>query len=129
MRSTDSGVCRKVLVIDDNDDAAQMLAMFIHALGHEVLVANDGLRGLEVATCFSPEVVFLDLGMPGMSGFEVAPRLRRIAGLDAVFIVALTGWNDAKTREQVIACGFDRHLTKPAAVEEILSLVEASPKR
>jgi CheY-like chemotaxis protein len=110
---------RRVLIIDDNEDAAQLLALFVGALGHIPEVANSGPTGLQIAASFLPEVVFLDLGMPGMSGFEVAPRLRMIAGLERAFIAALTGWNDANTRRQVVECGFDRHLTKPAAIEHI----------
>lgn len=123
MFSSENVVARRVLIIDDNDDAAQLLAMFIGALGHVAQVANDGRNGLALAASFMPEIVFLDLGMPGMSGFDVAPRLREIAGLERVYIAALTGWNDARTRAQVAACGFDRHLTKPAAIEVIHSIL------
>lgn len=123
MYSSQADSARRVLIIDDNDDAAQLLAMFVGALGPEAKVANDGASGLEAAGAFMPDVVFLDLGMPGMSGYEVAPRLRRIHGLEQVYIVALTGWNDARTRQQVVACGFDKHLTKPAAVDSIQAIV------
>jgi CheY-like chemotaxis protein len=125
MFSEENNEVRRVLIIDDNDDAAQLLAMFIGALGHIAKVANDGFAGLALATAFMPQVVFLDLGMPGMSGYEVAPRLRKIAGLEHVYIAALTGWNDAQTRRQVVDCGFDRHLTKPATVDAIHAIVSA----
>jgi CheY-like chemotaxis protein len=115
----------RVLIIDDNEDAAQLLAMFVSALGHVSQVANSGPSGLQLAESFHPEVVFLDLGMPGMSGFDVAPRLRTIAGLERTFIAALTGWNDSKTRTRVAECGFDRHLTKPAAIEHIQDILAA----
>ena len=117
---------RKVLIVDDNADAAWMLSMFIGAHGHETAVANSGAEALALAEAFCPEVVFLDLGMPEMSGFDVAVALRRIPGLAHVFIAALTGWNDMATRERVVATGFNRHLTKPADVQVVLQLVGQS---
>ena len=118
---------RRVLIIDDNDDAAQLLSMFVSVLGNTASVANSGASGLALATIFQPDIVFLDLGMPGMSGYEVAPKLRQIAGLEKVYITALTGWGDAKTRQQVIECGFDRHLVKPASIELIQKILVSHP--
>jgi DNA-binding response OmpR family regulator len=115
----------RVLIIDDNEDAAQLLAMFVSALGHVSQVANSGATGLQLAESFHPDIVFLDLGMPGMSGFDVAPRLRLIAGLERTYIAALTGWNDLKTRSRVAECGFDQHLTKPASIEHIQDILAA----
>ena len=115
---------KRVLVVDDNDDAAQLLAMFIGAFGHAGRVANDGPSGLAMAAEFMPEIVFLDLGMPGMSGYDVALRLRTLPGLEHIYITALTGWNDASTGRKVAACGFDRHLTKPANIADIQSILD-----
>ena len=115
---------RKVLIVDDNADAALLLSMFLSAYGHETAVAYGGAEGLELAEAFRPEIVILDLGMPQMSGYEVAVAMRMLPRLATVYIAALTGWNDAKTREQVIAAGFNKHLTKPANVEVVLDLIE-----
>lgn len=87
-------------------------------------MANSGADALALAQAFGPEVVFLDLGMPEMSGFEVAVALREIPGLSHVYIAALTGWNDQATRARVVSTGFNRHLTKPADVNTVLQLVD-----
>jgi CheY-like chemotaxis protein len=115
---------RRVLIVDDNADAALVLSMCLSAYGHETAVAYGGEEGIELAESFRPEIIFLDLGMPKMSGYEVAVALRRLPCLATVYIAALTCWNDPKTREQVVAAGFDKHLTKPAKVEVVLDLVE-----
>ena len=115
---------RRVLVVDDNADAATLLAMFIGIHGHDTAVANSGPEGLALASSFSPEVVILDLGMPGMSRYDVAIALRQLPGLSDVYIAALTGWNDARTKALVVASGFDRHLIKPADVGQVLDLVD-----
>lgn len=115
---------RRVLVVDDNADAATLLAMFIGIHGHDTAVANSGPEGLALASSFSPDVVILDIGMPGMSGYDVAIALRKLPGLSDIYIAALTGWNDARTKAQVVASGFDRHLVKPADVGTVLGLVD-----
>lgn len=124
MTFPEASIKRKVLVIDDNADAALLLSMYIAAHGHETAVAYGGVEGLKLAESFQPEVIFLHLGMPQMSGYEVAVALRRLPCMATVYIAALTGWNDLKTREQVVAAGFDKHLTKPAKIEVVLELVE-----
>lgn len=115
---------RKVLIIDDNVDAATLLAMFIDFHGHDTAVANGGAEGLALAASFAPEVVLLDLGMPEMSGYDVAIALRKLPGLARIYIAALTGWNDAQTRARVVASGFDKHLVKPPDVGVVLDLVD-----
>lgn len=115
---------RRVLIVDDNSDAAVMLSICLTAYGHETAVAFGGAEGIKLAEAFQPQVVILDLGMPQMSGFDVAIALRRIPHLRSVYIAALTGWNDLKTRERVIAAGFNKHLTKPSNVAILLDLVE-----
>lgn len=115
---------RRILVIDDNADAACLLTMFLSASGHQAVEANSGPDGLALAASFKPEVVILDLGMPQMSGYEVAVALRKVPGLADVYISALTGWNDQTTRAKVAEAGFDYHLTKPADVYDVLRLVD-----
>ncbi len=115
---------RRVLVVDDNRDAAETLSAVLGQLGHQALVANDGHQALRMMAGFGPDVVFLDLGMPGMSGYEVADAIRRDARHAGVRLVALTGWGGEADRERTARAGFDRHLTKPAtmaAIEEVLA--------
>ena len=109
----------RVLVVDDNRDAAETLSAVLGQLGHEALVANDGHQALRMMAGFQPQVVFLDLGMPGMSGYEVAEAIRREPRYAGVHLVALTGWGGEADRERTARAGFDRHLTKPATTAAI----------
>jgi PAS domain S-box-containing protein len=115
---------KRVMVVDDNRDAAETLAALLGQLGHEVLVANDGHQALRMMAGYAPQLVFLDLGMPGLSGYEVAEAIRRDPRHAGVRLVALTGWGGEADRERTARAGFDHHLTKPAtadAIEEVLS--------
>lgn len=112
---------RRILVIDDNADAADLLGAIMAMEGHVVEVAHGGREGLAAAANFLPDVVFLDIGMPGMDGYQVAIELRRNPSLVAVRIVALTAWGDAESRARVVECGFDAHLVKPAKIESLLN--------
>ncbi len=114
---------RRVLVVDDNADAADSLALVLRLEGQEVCVAHDGTKALELAAAFRPEVVFLDLGMPGMDGYEVARRLRGQPGLEQVVLVALTGWGQDEDRRRTREARFDHHLTKPADPEALRRLL------
>ena len=114
---------RRLLVVDDNVDAATTQAAVLRLLGHEVAVAFDGESALEKARVFQPEIVLLDLGMPGMDGFEVARQLRASQGGEAVKLVAQTGWGQEEDRRRTREAGFDAHLAKPvdvAALEQLL---------
>jgi CheY-like chemotaxis protein len=115
---------RRILLIDDNDDARELLGMGLQLQGHAIATANGGAAGLASARDFRPEFIFLDLGMPGMDGYETAVALRRIAGLALVTIVALSGWNDQATLARVEHAGFDHHLTKPATFDQIDSVLQ-----
>ena len=110
---------RSVLVVDDNRDAAETLAALLNMMGHRAPVANDGRQALRMLPSLMPDVVFLDLGMPGMSGYEVAMAIREDARLAGIRLVALTGWGGEADRARTKAAGFDEHLTKPATVEAI----------
>jgi CheY-like chemotaxis protein len=103
---------RRVLIVDDNVDAARTLGLMLESLGHRTRVAFDGANALKLAEEFAPEVVLLDLGMPGIDGFEVARRLRRTAD-PALHIIAVTGWGQDADRQRSRAAGFDLHLVKP----------------
>ena len=110
---------RSVLVVDDNRDAAETLAALLNMMGHRAPVANDGRQALRMLPSLMPDVVFLDLGMPGMSGYEVAMAIREDVRLAGIRLVALTGWGGEADRARTKAAGFDEHLTKPATVEAI----------
>ena len=112
----------RILVVDDNRDAAQSIGMLLSFLGAEVEVANDGAAALAAFARERPAAVLLDLGMPGMDGYEVARRLRA-AGADRVPIIALTGWGQEEDRRRVREAGFDRHLIKPADMGALRALL------
>ena len=121
---------RRVIVVDDNMDAAVTLAMLLRFQGHDVRIAHDGATALELATFASPDIVFLDIGMPGMDGYEVARRMRQIPGLEDVILAALTGWGQQEDRRRTAAAGFDHHLVKPpesAELEKVLAEVSRLP--
>ncbi|WP_170319375.1 GAF domain-containing protein [Polyangium spumosum] len=114
----------KVLVVDDNVDGAESLAELLKLSGHETEVAHTGPAALVAARTFEPDVVFLDIGLPGMTGYEVARRLRAEEALGQVVLVALTGWGTEEDRRQAREAGFDHHLTKPVDVGEVQRIVE-----
>lgn len=112
---------RRVLVVDDNSDAADLVAQLMTMQGHAVAVAHGGREALAIAGRFVPDVVFLDIGMPEMDGYEVAVALRRAANLGGTRIVALTAWSNPDARARTAASGFDAHLVKPARVETLMN--------
>ena len=110
---------RRVMVVDDNVDAAAMLDMLLRSLGHETRVTHDGIEALRVAAEFRPEIVLLDIGMPGLDGYEVARRLRTLAKDRPLRIVAVTGWGQDADRARSREAGFDLHLVKPVDASEL----------
>ena len=104
---------RRILVVDDNCDAADSLAMLLRLAGQDVRVAYDGPAALSQRDEFRPELMFLDIGMPGMDGYEVAQRLRQQPGLESLVLVAMTGWGQEEDRRRSREAGFDHHLVKP----------------
>jgi len=113
----------RVLVVDDNIDAALTLAMILDIEGYTTDVAHSGGQALEVAAAFRPAVVFLDIGMPGMDGYETAQALRRLPGLETPCLVALTGWGAEHDRARSRDAGFDHHLTKPVDLGTVQTLL------
>jgi CheY-like chemotaxis protein len=114
--------CR-VLLIDDNIDASESLAQLLALSGHDARTAIDGLHGIAMAKEFHPEVVFCDLGLPGMSGYEVARALRAQPFGGDIVLAALTGYSQPSDREKTAQAGFDAHLVKPvdpAVIESFL---------
>jgi PAS domain S-box-containing protein len=127
-QSTSIGPLR-ILVTDDNVDAAVTLSMLLEMEGHAVTVAHDGQRALQVAAQYRPDVVFLDIGLPDMSGHDVARALRQIAGLEHCTIAAVSGWGAQDDLARSRAAGFDAHFTKPvdsSRVLDYLAVVAAS---
>jgi len=119
--------CRRILVVDDNVDAAESLALLLSLEGHEVRTAHDGPAALTAAQGEPPDLVILDLGMPGMDGYEVARRLRAMPGSNDVLLVALTGWAQEDDRRRCYEAGFDGHLPKPVELNALRQFL-AHPK-
>jgi PAS domain S-box-containing protein len=110
---------RRVLLVDDNADAAQTLGTLLEMNGHSVRLAYDGVAAIEAAIQYRPEVVLLDIGLPGLDGYQVAQRIRQQAGLEGIVLIALTGYGLESDRLRSQQAGFDRHLVKPASLDEI----------
>jgi CheY-like chemotaxis protein len=110
---------QRILVVDDNRDAADTLGLLLEADGADVRVVYDGRSALSMAESFLPSSVLLDIGMPGMDGYEVARRLRQDERFASLRIVALTGWGQDADRRQTRNRGFTHHLTKPVSLEDL----------
>jgi two-component system CheB/CheR fusion protein len=120
---------RRVLVIEDNEDAADTLKHVLSMIGHDVQVAYDGPTGLELARSFHPEVVFCDIGLPGMDGYEVARAFRREVDSREAYIVALTGYARPEDRQRAVDAGFDEHVAKPPSAAKLNRVLSAVPLR
>jgi len=120
---------RRILVVDDNVDAAESMAIVLGLGGHEVHTAHDGERAIEMVREHRPHMMFLDLGMPRMNGYEVARRIRSEPGGENIVLVACTGWGQPEDRRRTKIAGFDHHLVKPASPEAVLQLVAAASQR
>jgi len=116
----------RVLVVDDQQDSAEMLSMLLEDRGHVTGVAVDGPSALTLAEAFQPHVGLLDLGLPGMSGFQLAMRLRAVPGLEHVRLVAVTGHGSDAVRAEARASGFDEHFLKPVDLRALISLLESA---
>jgi CheY-like chemotaxis protein len=114
---------RRVLIADDNRDAAETLAMLLQIEGHEVHVVHDGRAAVSAFTEFHPEVALLDIGMPELSGYEVARRVRENVEGQTVTLIALTGWGQERDKEQALAAGFNHHFTKPVEPARISKIL------
>jgi CheY-like chemotaxis protein len=114
----------RMLIVDDNRDSADSMALLQELSGHQARVANNGPDALVVACEFRPEVVLLDIGLPGMDGYEVARQLRQMPELAGAFLVALTGYGSVADREKAHEAGFDEHLVKPADLNQLRRWLE-----
>jgi CheY-like chemotaxis protein len=119
----------KVLVADDNADAAQTLALILKMSGYVVHLAIPGREALAVAARERPDAMFLDIGMPDISGYEVADNVRREVWGEQALLVAVTGWGQPNDKERAKAAGFDHHLTKPVDLQQVEQLLAAFSKQ
>jgi two-component system CheB/CheR fusion protein len=114
---------KRILLIEDNVDAAMTTKMLLELQGHTVQTAVDGPSGIGIAQQFQPEVILLDIGLPGMDGYEVARRLRKLPETAKVPLIALSGYGQKEDRQKSKEAGFDHHLVKPADIEQLAALI------
>ena len=117
----------RVLVVEDNVDSAETLSMLLRAYGHDVRMAHEGSASVQTALDYQPNVVLLDIGLPGMNGYEVAERLRQQPSLGNLVLVAMTGYGEALARQRSRAAGFDHHLVKPADFDKLQEILASVP--
>src|SRR6185503_16924567 len=118
---------RRILIVDDNRDGAESLAMLLNFMGSDVRVALSGPAALEIMTSYKPNVVLLDIGMPGMDGYEVANQVRQHPQLKDVTLIALTGWSQEEDRRRCRKAGFDHHMIKPVDFDALQALLVSLP--
>ena len=116
---------RRVLIVDDSEDGAESLAMLLEFGGHETYKAHDGLAAMEAVERLRPDAVLLDIGLPGLNGYEVCRRIRQASWGKRMTLVALTGWGQDEDRDRSRAAGFDAHMVKPVDVDALLALLAA----
>jgi CheY-like chemotaxis protein len=114
----------RILIVDDNREAAESLGVLLEELGETISLAFGGREALQVVDTFEPEVVLVDIGMPGMDGYEVCRRIRAAPGHRQTLLVALTGWGQDEDRERSRRAGFDHHFVKPLNVQKLRALLE-----
>lgn len=119
----------RVLVVDDNVDAADVVAMLVESFGHRTYTVHDGLEVVEAARRFIPDVILLDVGLPGINGYQAAALLKEEALAPHALLVALTGWSSDAHKRASREAGFDLHLTKPVASEALLEVLELAGRR
>jgi CheY-like chemotaxis protein len=129
MKASQGGQQRRVLIVDDIPDITEMLSELVTLLGHQVCVANHGLQAIELAREFHPDLVLLDLGMPGLDGFETARQLRAQPDGKWIELIAMSGWGHPSAREQAVDAGFDRHFLKPITLAHLTALLGLPSKR
>jgi CheY-like chemotaxis protein len=126
-RTNGATVPWRILLADDNRDAAESLAIILRLEGHEVELAHDGESALQAFSAKAPDIALLDIGMPNTNGYEVARRIRESNAGAKVMLVAITGWAQDSDKAQSKAAGFDYHLTKPIEPEVLIELIGTRP--
>ncbi|HEX5760757.1 MAG TPA: ATP-binding protein [Thermoanaerobaculia bacterium] len=119
------GATLRILVVDDNRDAASTLGLLLELTGHEVRTAHDGLEAVAAASEFRPDVVLLDIGLPKLNGYEAARRIRRQPRGEGVVLIAITGWGQEEDKQQSKEAGFDQHIVKPVDPAALLKLISS----
>jgi len=119
--------CRRILVVDDNVDAASSLSVMLDIMGHQVRTAHDGESGIEVAAAFHPDLILMDIGMPKLNGYDACRRIREQPWGENIEMVALTGWGQADDRRKSQEAGFDRHMVKPVDLDVLTKLLAHCP--
>jgi two-component system CheB/CheR fusion protein len=114
---------RRILLIDDNADLTSTMSALLRLIGHDVTVCSDGPSGIDAAVDVRPDVVLVDIGLPGMNGYEVAGRLRQMRDFERTMLVAITGYGQAEDRRRAREAGFDHHLVKPVFFEALQQLL------
>jgi len=117
---------RRVLLVEDNADAAEAMLLLLREYGHEALVVHDGFEALDAAHAFDPDVVLLDIGLPGLDGYEIARRMRAMPRLADALIVAVSGYGQEKDRQRSAAAGFDAHLVKPIDPRAVVAVISGA---
>jgi len=120
-------IVKRVLIVDDNEDATSMISALLKQSGHDTRVASNGPHALEIAHEFEPNIVFLDIGLPGLDGFQVARRLRKIPACERIPIVAVTGYSRESDRQRAFRSGFTEHFAKPIDPHALVRAVEMAP--
>jgi len=128
-RAAPEPVPRRILVVDDREPQSQSLKILLESFGHEVRVANDGPSTIAIALDFVPDAALIDIGLPGMSGYEVARRLRQEPSLTGMLLIAQTGWGRDEDRQRARDAGFDYHMTKPLDHEELFRLLSLAGRQ
>ena len=118
----------RVMVVDDNHEAAKILAIALDMFGAEAKVCHDGPAALALVETFNPQLIFLDIGMPGMDGHEVARRIRAMPRFKTVRIVGLSGWGQEEVRRRSAEAGFDEHLVKPIDISGLQRLLASAAR-
>lgn len=119
---------KRVLIVEDNLDSVHTLVWLVRDMGHEVEYAINGYVGVDLARKFRPDIVLLDLGLPGLDGFEVCSRLKHEAGMERLRVIVVTGYASDEHRVRSRAAGCEVHLVKPVAVDTLFGLLEAGPQ-
>lgn len=123
MTSSDPERALSIVLVEDNEDIRESMEELLTALGHQVQAASDGASGAALILQLEPDVAIVDIGLPGIDGYEVATRVRLRLGHDRLRMVAMTGYGDASDRRRTREAGFDTHLMKPAGIDDVVRVV------
>jgi CheY-like chemotaxis protein len=124
-----TGTGKRVLIVDDNVDACETLAMMLELLGQQTRQAHEGTGALQAAQEYKPELIFMDIGLPGLTGHEVAERMRRELGMTETYIVALSGYGTEEDRRKSLFAGFDNHFVKPLDPSALPGILAEAERR